>query len=72
MEEFEVDETLTGWNVIRRCSVCKDGVVFVHNSRDKDRAINAVNLKFSEVHLECLNLLGDSQTAPDHQAEILS
>jgi hypothetical protein len=53
MELFEVEETLTGWNVIRKCPVCKNSFVFVHNSRDKDRAIKAVNLKFDEVHLQC-------------------
>lgn len=52
-DEVEVDETLTGFNVIKRCSVCKNSPVFVHNSRDKDRAIKAVETKFNEVHLEC-------------------
>ena len=53
-DEVEVDETLSGWNVIKRCGHCKDKTVWVHNSRDKDRAIKAVELKFNEYHLECL------------------
>lgn len=52
--EALVEETLSGWNVIRRCEVCNNKPVWVHNSRDKDRATNAVNLKFNETHLECL------------------
>jgi hypothetical protein len=57
--DIQVDETLSGWNVIRKCPVCKNSPVFVHNSRDKDRAINAVNIKFSEVHLECSFISAD-------------
>lgn len=50
---IEITETLTGWNVIRTCPVCNDSCVFVHNSKDKNRAVTAVNLKFDEIHLDC-------------------
>lgn len=52
-DTLEVTETITGWNVSKSCPVCKDGFVWVHNSREKNRAIEAVNMKFNEVHLEC-------------------
>lgn len=51
---LQVDETLSGWNVIKRCDVCKDKPVWVHNSKDKDRAISVVEQKFIEYHMECM------------------
>lgn len=52
--ELKVEETLSGWNVIKRCLVCKDSPVWVHNSRDKDRATRAVEQKYIEYHMECM------------------
>ena len=54
-EHLDVKETLSGWNVGRSCPVCNNSFVFVHNSRDKERAITAVNMKFEEVHAGCLS-----------------
>ena len=52
--ELKVEETLSGWNVIKRCLVCNNNPVWVHNSRDRDRAVSAVEQTYIKYHMECM------------------
>jgi hypothetical protein len=50
--EPEVTDALGGFQVIKRCKPC-NGSVFVHNVKDREKAIRIVNDQFAKYHPDC-------------------
>lgn len=52
-DQIEVEETLSGYRAIMRCSICNDNTVFSGTSNNKERVAKVVENRFKELHLEC-------------------
>lgn len=47
--EFYTKEDIQGWNVVKKCTVCRLAV-FIGKSKDVDKATNTVNEVFDSKH----------------------
>ena len=64
-EYYRVDDGLGGWSVTRKCPVCNNSLVFVHNAKTRLRAETAVNNKFNEIHNDCLSSIPESSAVQE-------